>query len=83
MDWEFGISRCKLPYIEWINNKVLLYSAENCIQYPVISHNGKQNKKSYIHAQLNHFALWWKLTQHWKSTHTSIKQILRKERRDG
>ena len=24
MDWEFGISRCKLLYIEWINNKVLL-----------------------------------------------------------
>ena len=26
MDWEFGISRCKRLYIEWINNKVLLYS---------------------------------------------------------
>ena len=24
-DWEFGISRCKLLYIEWVN-KVLLYS---------------------------------------------------------
>ena len=24
MDWEFGISRCKLVYIGWINNKVLL-----------------------------------------------------------
>ena len=22
MDWEFGISWCKLLYIEWINNKV-------------------------------------------------------------
>ena len=21
--WEFGISRCKLLYIEWINNKAL------------------------------------------------------------
>ena len=28
-DWEFGISRCKLLYIEWINNKVLLYSTGN------------------------------------------------------
>ena len=26
MDWECGISRCKLVYIEWINNKVLLNS---------------------------------------------------------
>ena len=36
MDWEFVISRCKLVYIEWINNKVLLYSTGNYIQYPVI-----------------------------------------------
>ena len=26
MDWEFGVSRRKLLYLEWINNKVLLYS---------------------------------------------------------
>ena len=26
MDWKFGISRCKLLYREWVNNKVLLYS---------------------------------------------------------
>ena len=25
----FGISRCKLLYREWINNKVLLYSTGN------------------------------------------------------
>ena len=24
IDWKFGINRCKLLYIEWINNKVLL-----------------------------------------------------------
>ena len=46
MGWEFGISRCKLLYIEWINDKVLLYSTENSIQYPVISHNGKEKKKT-------------------------------------
>ena len=23
-DWEFGVNRCKLLYVEWINNKVLL-----------------------------------------------------------
>ena len=44
-DREFGISRCKLLYIEWINNKVLLYSTENYIQYPVINHNGKEYVK--------------------------------------
>ena len=47
-DWEFGISRCKLLYIGWINNKVLLYNTGNYIQYPVINHNGKQYGKEYI-----------------------------------
>ena len=42
MDWEFGISRCKLLYIGWINNKVLLYNTGNYIQYPVINYNGKE-----------------------------------------
>ena len=28
-DWEFGVSRCKLLYIEWINDKVLLYTTGN------------------------------------------------------
>ena len=44
-DWEFGISRCKLVYIGWINNKVLLYSTGNYIQYPVINHKGKEYEK--------------------------------------
>ena len=35
----------KLLYIKWINNKVLLYSTEKYIQYPVINHNGKLKKK--------------------------------------
>ena len=50
-DWEFGVSRCKRVYREWINNKVLLYSKENHIQYPVINHNGKE----YIYS----FPLWY------------------------
>ena len=49
MDWEFGICQCKLLYIEWINNKVLLYSTGNYIQYPVINHNGKEYEKEYTY----------------------------------
>ena len=49
MDWEFGISRCKLLYIEWINNKVLLNSTGNYIQYPVINHNGKEYEKECVY----------------------------------
>ena len=49
LDWEFGISRCKLLYIEWINHRVLLYSTGNYIQYPVINHNGKECQEEYIY----------------------------------
>ena len=31
MGWDVGVSRCKLLYTEWINNKVLLYSTDNYI----------------------------------------------------
>ena len=48
MDWEFGVSRCKLVYIEWMNNKVY-YSIGNYIQYPVINHNGKEYGKECIY----------------------------------
>ena len=44
-DWECGISRCKLLYIEWINNKVLLYSPGNYIQYPLLTTVGKEYLK--------------------------------------
>ena len=32
-------------YIGWINNKFLLCSTGNYIQYPEINHNGKESKK--------------------------------------
>ena len=63
MDWEFGVSRCKLLHIEWINNKALLYSTGNYIQYLEINHNGKEYLKNiyiyimyiiYIYIKLNH-----------------------------
>ena len=46
MEWEVGVHRCKLYYVEWLNNKVLLHSTRNYIQYPVINHNGKECKKT-------------------------------------
>ena len=36
------ISRCKLLYTGWINSKILLCSAGNYIQDPVIKYNGKE-----------------------------------------
>ena len=45
----FGISRYKLLYIKYINNKVLLYSTRNYIQYLVITYNGKESEKEHIY----------------------------------
>ena len=42
MDWEFRTSRCRLLYIEWINNKVLLYTTKNSSKYFVMNHDGKK-----------------------------------------
>ena len=28
LEWEVGLSRCKLLHMEWMNSKVLLYSTE-------------------------------------------------------
>ena len=39
VEWEVGLARCKVLYIEWINNKVLLYSKESYIQYPMMEKN--------------------------------------------
>ena len=31
MDWEFGVGRCKLLHLEWIDNKVLPYIAQETV----------------------------------------------------
>ena len=69
--WEFETSICKLPYIGWINNKVLLYSTGKYIQNPEINHNGKEYRKEYIHICVcvtSHFDVHQRLTQHCKLT---------------
>ena len=41
MDWEFGVSRCKLLRLEWISSEVLLYSTGNYIQSRGIDRDGR------------------------------------------
>ena len=41
MDWEFGVGRCKLLHLKWINNEVLLYSTGNSIQSLGVEHDGR------------------------------------------
>ena len=38
----------KLLHVEWINNKVQLFSTGNYIQCPVINHHGKEYEKYNI-----------------------------------
>ena len=75
-----------LVYLRNRGNKDLLYSIGNCIQYLVITYNGKEPEKEhiyiyiyththdmYVYVKLNHFAIQLKLTEHSKSTHMLIK----------
>ena len=48
-DWEPGISRCKLLYAGWMNNKALLDSTGNQIQYPATNHNTKDHAEEYMY----------------------------------
>ena len=41
MDWEFGVCRCELLCLDWINNEVLLYSTGHYIQSLVIEHDAR------------------------------------------
>ena len=44
MDWEFEVSKCKLPRLEWISSEVLLCSPGNYIQSLGIDHDGREYK---------------------------------------
>ena len=41
MDWESGVSRCKLLDLEWVSNEVLLHSIGNYIQSLGTDHDGR------------------------------------------
>ena len=74
MDWEFRIGRCKLLYLEWIYNKVLLCSPRNYIQSPGINHNVKEYLKNYICVKLSQSAVQQRLVQHCEATILQLKK---------
>ena len=45
MDGEFGVSRCKLVYLEWMSNEVLLYSTGDSVQSLETEYDRKEHKK--------------------------------------
>ena len=56
MNWDIGVSRCKVLHLEGIDSKVLLYSTGNSIQSPGKDHDGKEYlKRMYICTSLSHF----------------------------
>ena len=69
MEWESWVSRCRLLYREWINNKVLLYSTGTYIHYPVINHNEKEYKKRMCRYMYN-----W-ITFLYSINYTSLKNV--------
>ena len=73
INWKHGIHRCTVSYIKMINNKHLLYSTWNYIQYPIINYNKKERR--CVHTDI-HFAVYLKLTQYCKSTICQLENRL-------
>jgi len=45
---KFGINRHRGLHIKWINNKDLLYSTGNYIQYLAITYNREESEKEHM-----------------------------------
>ena len=52
MNWNLGVSRCKLVHLEWISNEVLPYSTGNYIQSLGIEHDGRQEEEKNIYTYI-------------------------------
>ena len=63
MDWECGISRCKVVYIGWRNNQFPLCSTRNYIQHPVISQDGKYDKEG-MYMSISSCHVWMRELDH-------------------
>ena len=48
-DWEFGVNRCKLLHLEWVNNGILLYSTGNNVWSLVMEHDNVRKKNLYVY----------------------------------
>ena len=50
MDRQFGVGKCKILYLEWRSNDVLLYSTGNYIQSLGIEHDeDSMRKRMYVY----------------------------------
>ena len=53
MDWEFGVTRCKLLHLEWISNEVLLFSIGNYVHSLVMEHDGRKRMYIFMYNRVN------------------------------
>ena len=49
MDWEFGVSRCKVLHLEWRSNEILLYSTGKYILSLVMEDDGGKYEKKHVY----------------------------------
>ena len=70
---EFGINIYTLLFVKQINNKVLLYSTGNYIEYPIIICNGNEYDKEDIQMKT---ALHQIPKQHGTSSILQLKKII-------
>ena len=52
MDWEFGVNRCKLLHLEWIDNEVLRYSTGSNVQSLVMEHDKRYPEKENVYRHM-------------------------------
>ena len=69
---SLGFNRCKLLYIGWINNKVLLYNPGKYIQYPMVNFNGKDWIHTHTHTHTHTYIDLEKTEYTHTHTHTYI-----------
>ena len=66
-EWESGISRCQLPYIEWINTKVLQHSINYIyiLWWTILQKNTKKNVCIHPHTHVCTY----------RNSHSAVQQI--------
>ena len=73
-EWLNNNDNNKLLYTKQINNKDLLYSTGNCIQYLEVTYNGTESKKEDIQIYITDFVVYLK---HCKSAMPQLKKFLK------
>ena len=46
-DWDLGVKGCKLLFLEWINNEIVLCSTENYVYLFTMQHD--KARKNYVY----------------------------------